>query len=141
MGESASNLIQSDVLWASNMLGVLVMIYVSLFLFLFVSFINIYSIDEYEFKNNLQSCWEFKKKPPFIIMFSKHKTIISKKTFVLEILGYSIALIACVFLMASLFVTVNVAFCMLIFPASAVLAFAIVVGTLYHKTVRSAKHK
>ena len=141
MGESASNSMQPDVLWASDMLGVFVMIYVLIFWFLFVSFINIYSIDKYEFQNNLQSCWEFKRRIPFIIMFSKHKTIISKKTFVLEVVGYSIALIVCAFFVISLWAKVNIAFCMLAFPALITIVFAILVGIMYHKIMPPSKRQ
>ena len=138
MDASAKLLTQQDNLLASDMLGVFFLIYFLLAVFLFVSFINIYSMDQYEFQNNLQSCFEFKRKMFFIISFSRHKTIISKKTFVLEIIGYFLALMLCVSFVISLGQKVETAHFLLVFPVSFIIPFAIAVGIMYNKL---EKHK
>lgn len=82
-------LTQTEILLNSDMLGAVIAYYLSLLGILFVSFLNIYSVDEYEYLYNKQkSFFEFKHKLFFIIMYSKEKHIIFKKTFITEIIGY-----------------------------------------------------
>jgi len=133
---SANILIQTENLLDSNMLGTLIGGYFFLILLSFVSFLNIYSVDKYEFLNNKQRCFEFKHKLPFIVTYSKNKHIISKKTFVLELIGYFIL----VFMVSSIIVSVTLnikttsAFILLGICTLEVWTFGCVTGELYRKT-------
>ena len=128
--------IQPGTLLESDLLGVAAMLYFLCALFVFVSFINIYSMDEYEFKHNLQSCYEFKRKIPFIIMHSKCKNIISKKTFILEILGFILAILLVVSFIISLWLSLNFSFLLVGICYFIVCFFAVFVACLYRKTTR-----
>ena len=66
MVDLAHNLIQTEILLESSMLGTLIASYLFLLLVIFVSFLNIYSVDKFEFLNNQQKCLEFK---PNIFLF------------------------------------------------------------------------
>ena len=67
MVDLVHNLIQTEILLESNMLGTLIASYLFLLLVIFVSFLNIYSVDKFEFLNNQQKCLEFKHKLFFVI--------------------------------------------------------------------------
>ena len=54
MVDLAHNLIQTEILLESSMLGTLIASYLFLLLVIFVSFLNIYSVDKFEFLNNQQ---------------------------------------------------------------------------------------
>ena len=82
MVELANSLIPMEILWGSNMLGTLIGSYIFLHVVIFVSFMNIFSVDKYEFLNNMQNCIKLKHKLFFIIIYSKEKHIVSKKTLI-----------------------------------------------------------
>lgn len=65
-------------------------------------FINIYCVDKIEFLYNEQTFFEFKFNMRFIITYSKNKKIISKKTFILELIGYVIVLYSIITFVISL---------------------------------------
>ena len=88
--ELARFLTQTEILLESDMFRTLLTAYLYMLIMLFFAFLNIYSTDEYEFMHNEQKCWEFKHRMFFIIMKSKEKHIVSKKTFILELIGYLI---------------------------------------------------
>lgn len=90
MVELARFLTQTEILLESDMFRTLLTAYLYMLIMLFFAFLNIYSTDEYEFMHNEQKCWEFKHRMFFIIMKSKEKHIVSKKTFILELIGYLI---------------------------------------------------
>ena len=54
MVDLAHNLTQTEILLESSMLGTLIASYLFLLLVIFVSFVNIYSVDKFEFLNNQQ---------------------------------------------------------------------------------------
>ena len=109
-------------------------------LFLFGTFINIYSIDEYEYKNNLQTYFVFKRKMFFIFSYKKSKTIVSKKTFILECLGYFVALIVIATFVFSLWLSAtNFLILFWVLLLCIVGPYCSVVAAMYHKTRRLEK--
>ena len=117
----------------SNMMGPLVASYLMLALFMFVSFVNIYSIDKHEFLTNVQETYVFKRRMFFIIMFSREKKVVSKKTFILEILGYVITILVTVSFLISLKLTTEISLILLSVSAGVVIIFGIITGFLYRK--------
>lgn len=138
MVELVRILTQMEILLESNMLSTLIISYVYLLLLLFLSFLNIYSVDKYEFLYNKQKCIEFKHKIPFIIMYSKEKHIVSKKTFVLELIGYLILFVSIFVFLYSLKQEVTISYILLGSIAVLICSFGCVTGSLYMKT---KKHK
>lgn len=134
----AHNLIQKEILLESSMLGTLIASYLFLLLVIFVSFLNIYSIDKFEFLNNQQKCLEFKHKLFFVIMYSKEKHIVSKKTFILELIGYSIVIASIIVFICSLKQDVTTAFILLAIVALVIFTFGCITGGMYGKI---KKHK
>lgn len=134
----AHNLIQKEILLESSMLGTLIASYLFLWLVIFVSFLNIYSIDKFEFLNNQQKCLEFKHKLFFVIMYSKEKHIVSKKTFILELIGYSIVIASIIVFICSLKQVVTTAFILLAIVALVIFTFGCITGGMYGKI---KKHK
>ena len=135
MVESVNILTQMDTLLESNMLGTLIAAYIYLFVVLFVSFLNIYSVDKYEFLNNIQfDCIKFKHKMFFVIMYSNDKHIVSKKTLISELIGYLIAIISIVVFICSLKQDVTTAFILLGIITLLIFVFGWVTGSIYGKT-------
>ena len=134
MTELSEFLTQKVTILESNMVGSIAAAYLFLTLFMFVSFVNIYSIDKYEFLTNVQETYVFKRRMFFIIMFSKEKKIVSKKTFILEILGYVITILMTVCFLLSLKLTTQISFLLLSVCAGAVIVFGSITGFLYIKT-------
>ena len=134
MTELSEFLTQKVTILESNMVGPIAAVYLFLTLFMFVSFVNIYSIDKYEFLTNVQETYVFKRRMFFIIMFSKEKKIVSKKTFILEILGYVITILMTVCFLLSLKLTTQISFLLLSVCAGAVFVFGSITGFLYRKT-------
>ena len=60
MAELVNFLTRKATFLDSNMVGPLVASYLMLALFMFVSFVNIYSIDKHEFLTNVQETYVFK---------------------------------------------------------------------------------
>lgn len=132
------NLIQTEILLESSMLGTLVASYLFLLLVIFVSFLNIYSVDKFEFLNNQQKCLEFKHKLFFVIMYSKEKHIVSKKTFISELIGYLIVIASIIVFICSLKQDVTTAFILLAIVALVIFTFGCITGGMYRKI---KKHK
>ncbi len=133
MVDLAHNLIQTEILLESSMLGTLIASYLFLLLVIFVSFLNIYSVDKFEFLNNQQKCLEFKHKLFFVIMYSKEKHIVSKKTLVLELVGYLISIISIIVFVCSLKQNVTTAFILLGIVALVTFTFGCITGGMYRK--------
>ena len=131
MEDSVNTLTQQANLLASDMVGVFSMLYFVLMLFIFVSFLNIYTLDKYEFQNNLQSCYEFKKRIPFLLTYSKNKSIVAKKTFILEMIGYGVGIFTLLSYAISLGLIVDTAFVLLAVSAVLIVAFSVSVAVLY----------
>lgn len=138
MEDLAHNLIQTDILLESSMLGTLIASYLFLLLVIFVSFLNIYSVDKFEFLNNQQKCLEFKHKLFFVIMYSKEKHIVSKKTFISELIGYLIVIASIIVFICSLKQDVTIAFILLAIVALVIFTFGCITGGMYRKI---KKHK
>lgn len=138
MVDLAHNLIQTEILLESSMLGALIASYLFLLLVIFVSFLNIYSVDKFEFLNNQQKCLEFKHKLFFVIMYSKEKHIVSKKTFISELIGYLIVIASIIVFICSLKQDVTTAFILLAIVALVVFTFGCITGGMYRKI---KKHK
>lgn len=137
MVELAHLLTKTEILLESSMLGTLIASYLYLLLTIFVSFLNIYSVDKYEFLNNQQKCIELKCKLFFIIMYSKEKRIVSKKTLVSELIGYLILVITIIMFFCSLKQNVTTALILLGIVAIIVFAFGCVTGYMYYKTKKN----
>lgn len=138
MVDLAHNLIQTEILLESSMLGTLITSYLFLLLVIFVSFLNIYSVDKFEFLNNQQKCLEFKHKLFFVIMYSKEKHIVSKKTFISELIGYLIVIASIIVFICSLKQDVTTAFILLAIVALVIFTFGCITGVMYRKI---KKHK
>ena len=134
MVESANILIPMEILWGSNMLGTLIGSYVFLHVVIFVSFVNIFSVDKYEFLNNMQNCIKLKHKLFFVVIYSKEKHIVSKKTLILELVGYLISITSIVVLICSLKQNVTTAIILLGIVTLLVFTFGCITGFLYRKT-------
>lgn len=126
-------LTQTEILLESSMLGTLIASYLFLVLVIFVSFVNIYSVDKFEFLNNQQNCFEFKHKLFFVIMYSKEKHIVSKKTFISELIGYLISITSIIVFICSLNQDVTTAFILLGIVALVIFTFACITGGMYRK--------
>ena len=133
MEELARVLIQTEILLESDMLGSLIIAYLCMLMLIYYAFLTIYSTDEYEFLHNEQKCWEFKHRMFFIIMKSKEKHIVSKKTFILEIIGYLIFILTITVFICSLKQTVTVAIILLAFVAIIIITFGCITGCMYRK--------
>lgn len=138
MEDLAHNLIQTEILLESSMLGTLIASYLFLLLVIFVSFLNIYSVDKFEFLNNQQKCLEFKHKLFFVIIYSKEKHIVSKKTFISELIGYLIVIASIIVFICSLKQDVTTAFILLAIVALVIFTFGCITGGMYRKI---KKHK
>lgn len=133
MAELVNFLTRKATFLDSNMVGPLVASYLMLALFMFVSFVNIYSIDKHEFLTNVQETYVFKRRMFFIIMFSREKKVVSKKTFILEITGYVITILVTVTFLISLKLTTELSFILLGVSAGVVIIFGSITGFLYRK--------
>lgn len=137
MEELVHDLTQMETLWESSLLGTVGALYLFLWLILFVSFLNIYSVDKYEFLNNKQRCIEFKHKMFFIFMYCKEKHFISIKTFILELIAYIMLIVSIICFICSLFQKVLVAVILLGIISVLILAFGGLTGIMYGRI----KHK
>ena len=126
-------LTKTEILLESSMLGTLIGSYLYLFVVIFVSFLNIYSVDKFEFLNNQQKCLEFKYKLFFVIMYSKEKHIVSKKTFISELIGYLIVIASIIVFICSLKQDVTTAFILLAIVALVIFTFGCITGGMYRK--------
>ena len=126
-------LTHTEILLESNTLGLLIACYVFLFSILFVSFVNIYSVDKYEFLNNMQNCIEFKKKVFFIVHYSKHRYVVSLKTFILEAIGYALAISIIIGLLFSLKLEISYSLVLVAVLAFIILVFGCITGAMYRK--------
>ena len=133
MVDLANSLTQTGILLESDILLTVGGSYFFLLYILFISFVNIYSVDKYEFLNNTQSCFDAKYKLPFIIQYSKNKYVISRKTFRMELIGYSVLLVMIVLLCVSLFVSPKTAVVLLGVSSLIVLIFGCITGDQYRK--------
>lgn len=133
MVELVLSITQTEILWESDMLGILIAAYFFLLICLFVGFLNIYSVDKYEFAMQKQVCVKFKHRVFFIISYSKDKHIISKKTLIMEIIGYILSLVSIIICIVSFGLNVSVAFVLLGVMAALDLAFATITGFMYSK--------
>ena len=68
MAELVNIIILTEILLESSMLGTLIAAYIFLIPVIFVSFLNIYSVDKYEYLNHKQNCIHFKHKIFFVII-------------------------------------------------------------------------
>ena len=135
MLDLAQVLTQTEILLDSDMLGTIIASYFFLSLILIVSFLNICSVDEYEFLNNKQkSFFEFKHKLFFIIMYSKEKHIISKKTFITEIIGYCLFILSVIMFVISLYKDVTKAIILLGIVAVFIFTFGCITGHMVRQT-------
>lgn len=133
MLELASIFTRTVILMESSMLGTLIASYLFLLSIMFVSFLNIYSVDKYEFLSNQQKCWEFNYKLFFVIMYSKEKHIVSKKTLISESIGYLISISSIIVFIFSLKQEVATSFVLLGIVALVVFAFGCITGVMYRK--------
>lgn len=131
MAELVRILTPMVILLESDMLGVLIASYLFLLLILFVSFVNVYSVDKFEFLNNKQKCFEFKHDMFFIIMYSKEKHIVSKKTFILELIGYLLLVVSIAVFIGSIRQEITTACILLAVIALLILSFGWVTGSMY----------
>lgn len=133
MVELAHNIIQTEILLESSIFRTFIAAYIYLFLLIFVSFLNIYSVDEFEFLNNQQKCLEFKYKLFFIIMYSKEKHIVSKKTLILELIGYLITITIIILFIYSIKQDVDKALILLGINFLIVCIFGCITGGMHRK--------
>ena len=126
-------LTETEILLESGELMSFIVAYLCMLILIYCAFLTIYSTDEYEFMHNEQKCWEFKHRIFFIIMKSKEKHIVSKKTFILELIGYLIFILTITVFICSLKQTVTVAIILLAFVAIIIITFGCITGCMYRK--------
>ena len=137
MLDLAQVLTQTEILLDSDMLGTIIASYFFLSLILIVSFLNICSVDEYEFLNNKQkSFFEFKHKLFFIITYSKEKHIISKKTFITEVIGYCLFILSVIMFVISLYKDVTKAIILLGILAAFIFTFGCITGHMVRQSTK-----
>lgn len=124
----------AEILLESNTLGLLIACYAFLFSILFVSFVNIYSVDKYEFQNNIQNCVEFKRRVFFVVHYSKHRYIISLKTFIMEAIGYLLAISLITCLLFSLKLEISISLALVAVLTFIILIFGCITGAMFRKT-------
>ena len=135
MLELTQLLTQTEVLLDSDILGTFIGFYFYLLIVLIVSFLNICSVDEYEFLNNKQkSFFEFKHKLFFIITYSKEKHIISKKTFITEIICYCLFILSVIMFVISLYKDIIISFILLGILAVFIFTFGCITGHMVRQT-------
>lgn len=126
----------------SNMLGTLIMSYIFLLMIMFVSFVNIYSIDKYEFMNNRQKCVDLKCIHKIIYKYDKnYPKIVSKKTLLLQLIAYILTILLIALFVISLFINIDNALVVLSIVAILVFSFGCIIGTMYGKTTKNKKNK
>lgn len=123
----------SEILLESNMLGTIIAAYLFLIPFIIVTFLNIYSVDKYEYQSCKQYQIKFKRKLSFIFMYSKNKYVVSRKTLVLEIIAYLLLIASITACLCSFNLGVDIALILLGFIYLIVLSFGCVTGVMYHK--------
>lgn len=137
MLELVQLLTQTEILLDSDILGTFIGFYIFLLIVLFVSFLNICSVDEYEFLNNKQkSFFEFKHKLFFIITYSKEKHIISKKTFITEVIGYCLFVLSVIIFVISLYKDIIIAFILLGILSVFIFTFGCITGHMVRQTTK-----
>lgn len=137
MLELVQLLTQTEILLDSDILGTFIGFYIFLLIVLFVSFLNICSVDEYEFLYNKQkSFFEFKHKLFFIIMYSKEKHIISKKTFITEIICYCLFILSVIMFVISLYKDIIISFILLGILAVFIFTFGCITGHMVRQTTK-----
>ena len=137
MLELVQLLTQTEILLDSDILGTFIGFYIFLLIVLFVSFLNICSVDEYEFLNNKQkSFFEFKHKLFFIITYSKEKHIISKKTFITEAIGYCLFVLSVIIFVISLYKDIIIAFILLGILSVFIFTFGCITGHMNQQTTK-----
>ncbi len=137
MLELVQLLTQTEILLDSDILGTFIGFYIFLLIVLFVSFLNICSVDEYEFLNNKQkSFFEFKHKLFFIITYSKEKHIISKKTFITEVIGYCLFVLSVIIFVISLYKDIIIAFILLGILSVFIFTFGCITGHMNQQTTK-----
>lgn len=137
MLEQAQLLTQTEILLDSDILGTFIGFYFYLLIVLIVSFLNICSVDEYEFLNNKQkSFFEFKHKLFFIITYSKEKHIISKKTFITEIICYCLFILSVIMFVISLYKDIIISFILLGILAVFIFTFGCITGHMNQQTTK-----
>lgn len=137
MLEQAQLLTQTEILLDSDILGTFIGFYFYLLIVLIVSFLNICSVDEYEFLNNKQkSFFEFKHKLFFIITYSKEKHIISKKTFITEVIGYCLFVLSVIIFVISLYKDIIIAFILLGILSVFIFTFGCITGHMNQQTTK-----
>ena len=134
-------LTETEILLESDMLGSLIIAYLCMLMLIYYAFLTIYSTDEYEFLHNEQKCWEFKHRMFFIIMKSKEKHIVSKKTFILELIGYLIFILTITVFICSLKQTYTTALILAVIVFSIITVFACVTDTVYKKIPSRQKYQ
>lgn len=140
MVDLAHNLTQTEILLESNMLGTLIASYLYLLYVIFISFVNIYSVDKVEFLYNEQKCLEFKHKLFFVIMYSKEKHIVSKKTLISELIGYLLVIASIIVFICSLKQDVTTAIILLGIVALVIFIFGCITGGMYGKIKRQHRN-
>lgn len=137
MLDLAQVLTQTEILLDSDILGTFIGFYIFLLIVLFVSFLNICSVDEYEFLNNKQkSFFEFKHKLFFIITYSKEKHIISKKTFITEIICYCLFILSVIMFVISLYKDIIISFILLGILSVFIFTFGCITGHMNQQTTK-----
>lgn len=137
MLEQAQLLTQTEILLDSDILGTFIGFYFYLLIVLIVSFLNICSVDKFEFLYNKQkSFFEFKHKLFFIIMYSKEKHIISKKTFITEVIGYCLFILSVIMFVISLYKDIIISFILLGILAVFIFTFGCITGHMNQQTTK-----
>ena len=134
-------LTETEILLESGELMSFIVAYLCMLILIYCAFLTIYSTDEYEFMHNEQKCWEFKHRMFFIIMKSKEKHIVSKKTFILDLIGYLIFILTITVFICSLKQTYTISLFLAAIVFLIITTFVCVTDTVYKKIPSRQKYQ
>ena len=142
MDKLTSALTQQELLWGSDLEGAVAGLFFIFALLVRMSFDNILKIDEYEYKNELQkSFFRFKRKIPFIFSESGSKTVFSKKTFILQAIGYAVGLVLLAMFVVSLHMSVDIALILLAVAGGIAVSYSLVIARMRDVFVYKAQEQ
>ena len=105
-----SLLVLTELVIKTDVWRFLVWVYMLLLYTLVVAFAIIHSIDKHEYLNDRQKYFTFKRPVFFVISYTKNKRTVSKKTFILEVIGYLLAIASIVIFIISLNLSVRTSY-------------------------------
>ena len=123
--ELNSLLVLTEIVIKTDAWRLLVGVYIFLLYVLVVAFSIIHSIDKHEYLNDRQKYFTFKRPVFFVISYTKNKRVVSKKTFILEVIGYLLAIASIVIFIISLNLSVRTSYILMGVMFALIMSFAV----------------